>query len=141
MDKTTTTLVDALNAGKLPTTQQFDRFVEWVESDVGLFAAAATEETEEEKEKSNLTLIAKDMKEVLDAYRSVLNDKNCGFFASSFLFFATNTAKQPITFSKTPYGTSVSVSPPPPPKKEEPPPPPLPLLPSPKTSKNPALRS
>ena len=100
MDQTTA-LLGALNAGKLPTTQQFDAFVDWVsEKDVGLFAAEAAapagpatagieeirrEEPgleEEEEGKSNLNLIAKDVRELLDSYRSVLNDKNCAF--SSF---------------------------------------------------------
>jgi len=89
MDKTTT-LLGALNAGKLPTTQQFDAFVEWVEKDVGLFAAetvndaaAGVEELRREEEpgpkgegKSNLSLIAKDVRDLLGAYRGFLNDKN-----------------------------------------------------------------
>ena len=122
MDKTTT-LLGALNAGKLPTTQQFDAFVEWVEKDVGLFAAEAVsdaaaaagggvEEVRREGEelaegKSNLSLIGEDVRGLLGAYRAFLNDKN-GLLCISSTLSRTNHPAQPITSFRKRYGIFVS---------------------------------
>ena len=82
MDKASSVLA-AFEAEKLPTTQQFNSFIQWL-CDVGITQLEPTADT---ALSSQGRVIANDLRQVLDAYKQLANNKN-GMFALSF----TNTA-------------------------------------------------
>ena len=101
MDKSTS-IIAALNAGKLPSTQQFDRFIEYLQQ-IGIIrlqerAKDATEgardylmaeqEPEAVQEAAQALsgqgqVLADDLRRVLNAYKNLIDNKN-GMFCVSF---------------------------------------------------------
>ena len=75
MDKASS-VVAAINAGKLPSTQQFNHFVNYL-NEVGIT------QVEPDKDSAPLTaqgrLLADDLKQVLDAYKQFVNNNNGPF--------------------------------------------------------------
>ena len=71
MDKTSS-VIAAFEAEKLPTTQQFNSFIQWL-SDVGITQIEPTSDT---ALSSQGRLIADDLRQVLDAYKQLANNKN-----------------------------------------------------------------
>lgn len=71
MDKTSS-VIAAFEAEKLPTTQQFNSFLQWL-SDVGITQIEPTSDT---ALSSQGRLIADDLRQVLDAYKQLANNKN-----------------------------------------------------------------
>lgn len=69
-------IVAALDAGKLPSTQQFDRFLDWL-SDVGI---TNIEPAAQGELSSQGRLLANDLRRILDAYKQFLNNKNRTFY-------------------------------------------------------------
>ena len=77
MDKASS-VIAAFEAKKLPTTQQFNSFIQWL-SDVGITQIEPTADT---ALSSQGRLIADDLRRVLDAYKQLANNKNgiCSFY-------------------------------------------------------------
>ncbi len=71
MNKTSSILA-ALDAGKLPSTQQFNRFFDWL-IDVGI---ANIEPSAQGDLSSQGRVLANDFRRILDAYKAFLNNKN-----------------------------------------------------------------
>ncbi|KAJ3577024.1 hypothetical protein NP233_g34 [Leucocoprinus birnbaumii] len=71
MDKTSS-IVAAFDAGKLPSTQQFDLFFDWL-SDVGI---TRVEPSAQGELSSQGRLLANDLRRILDAYKEFLGNKN-----------------------------------------------------------------
>ncbi|KAF9448146.1 hypothetical protein P691DRAFT_670047 [Macrolepiota fuliginosa MF-IS2] len=71
MDKSSSILA-ALDAGKLPSTQQFDRFFTWL-SDVGI---ANIEPSAQGELSGQGRILANDFRRMLDAYKQFLDNKN-----------------------------------------------------------------
>ena len=71
MDKASS-VIAAFEAEKLPTTQQFNSFIQWL-SDVGITQIEPTSDT---ALSSQGRLIADDLRQVLDAYKQLANNKN-----------------------------------------------------------------
>jgi hypothetical protein len=71
MDKASS-IIAAFEAGKLPSTQQFNNFIEWL-SDVGITQIEPTSDT---ALSSQGRVVANDLKLILDAYQQLGNDKN-----------------------------------------------------------------
>ncbi|KAF5348242.1 hypothetical protein D9756_010501 [Leucocoprinus leucothites] len=65
-------VVAALDAGKLPSTQQFDQFLNWL-SDVGI---THVEPSTQGELSSQGRLLANDVRRILDAYKQFMNSKN-----------------------------------------------------------------
>ena len=78
MDKASS-VIAAFEAEKLPTTQQFNSFIQWL-SDVGINQIEPTADT---ALSSQGRLIANDLRQVLDAYKQLANNKN-GMFSLSY---------------------------------------------------------
>jgi hypothetical protein len=68
----TSSVVAALDAGKLPSTQQFDHFFTWL-SDVGI---TNVEPSVQGELSSQGRLLANDVRRILDAYKQFLENKN-----------------------------------------------------------------
>ncbi|KAF8799376.1 hypothetical protein BYT27DRAFT_7227880 [Phlegmacium glaucopus] len=68
MDKTSS-VIAAFEAGKLPSTQQFNSFIEWL-SDVGITQVEPTALSSQGR------VIADDLRQILDAYKKLANNKN-----------------------------------------------------------------
>ena len=71
MDKTSS-VIAAFEAGKLPSTQQFNSFSQWL-SDVGITQIEPTADT---ALSSQGRVIANDLREIIDAYKQLANEKN-----------------------------------------------------------------
>jgi Family of unknown function (DUF5923) len=71
MDKASS-IIAAFKAGKLPSTQQFNNFIEWL-SDVGITQIEPTSET---ALSSQGRVVANDLRLILDAYQQLGNNKN-----------------------------------------------------------------
>lgn len=71
MDKASS-IIAAFEAGKLPSTQQFNIFIEWL-SDVGITQIEPTSDT---ALSSQGRVVANDLRLILDAYKELGNDKN-----------------------------------------------------------------
>jgi hypothetical protein len=71
MDKSSSVLA-ALDAGKLPTTQQVNQFIDWLK-DVGI---ARLEPSQELELSTQGQILADDLRGVLDAYKQLGRDKN-----------------------------------------------------------------
>ena len=71
MDKASS-VIAAFEAEKLPSTQQFNSFIQWL-SDVGITQIEPTANT---ALSSQGRLIADDLRQVLDAYKRLANNKN-----------------------------------------------------------------
>jgi hypothetical protein len=80
MDKATSVFA-AFEAGKLPSTQQFNQFIEWL-NDIGIAQLELTSNTELSAQGC---VLANDLRHVLEAYKTLRSNKNCPFF----LFFFT----------------------------------------------------
>lgn len=74
MNKTSSVLA-ALDAGKLPSTQQFNLFFDWL-IDVGI---TNIEPSSQGDLSSQGRVLANDLRRILDAYKTFLNDKNRAF--------------------------------------------------------------
>lgn len=74
MERTTTVLA-AFEAGKLPTTQQANNFIDWL-SHVGITQLEPGANTELS---SQGRILADDVRNVLDAYKQLGTNKNCVF--------------------------------------------------------------
>jgi len=72
MDKATSVLA-AFEAGKLPSTQQFNQFIDWL-NDVGI---AQLEPTANTDLSAQGRVLANDLRHVLDAYKTLGSNKNC----------------------------------------------------------------
>jgi len=68
----TSSVIAALDAGKLPSTQQFNRFFDWL-IDVGI---TNIEPSAQGDLSSQGRVLANDLRRILDAYKAFLNDKN-----------------------------------------------------------------
>jgi len=82
MDKSTS-VIAALEAGKLPSTQQLSAFIDWL-NDVGI---AKVEPTANSELSSQGRVLANDLRAVLDAQKALATNKNgesadlyCGLF-------------------------------------------------------------
>lgn len=71
MDKASS-VTAAFSAGKLPTTQQFKAFIDWL-NDVGITQIEPSSNTELT---SRGRVLASGVRETLDAYKSFFNNKN-----------------------------------------------------------------
>ena len=71
MDKASS-VIAAFEAEKLPSTQQFNSFIQWL-SDVGITQIEPTANT---ALSSQGRLIADDLRQILDAYKRLANNKN-----------------------------------------------------------------
>jgi hypothetical protein len=71
MDKASS-IIAAFEAEKLPSTQQFNSFIQWL-SDVGITQIEPTADT---ALSSQGRLIANDLRQVLNAYKQLANNKN-----------------------------------------------------------------
>jgi Family of unknown function (DUF5923) len=71
MDKASSAIA-AFEAEKLPTTQQFNSIIQWL-SDVGITQIEPTADT---ALSAQGRLIADDLRQVLDAYKQLANNKN-----------------------------------------------------------------
>lgn len=71
MDKASS-VIAAFEAEKLPSTQQFNSFIQWL-SDVGITQIEPTADT---ALSSQGRLVANDLRQVLDAYKQLANNKN-----------------------------------------------------------------
>jgi len=78
MEKVTSVLA-AFEAGKLPSTQQFNQFIDWL-NEVGI---AKLEPTSSTDLSAQGRVLANDLRHVLEAYKTLGSNKNCPFF---FLF-------------------------------------------------------
>jgi len=78
MDKATSVLA-ALDAGKLPSTQQLAQFIDWLDK-VGITSVTPENLT------SRGQVLAGRVREILDAYKQLLADKNSLFFVFCFCF-------------------------------------------------------
>ena len=74
MDKATS-VIAAFEAGKLPSTQQFNQFVDWL-NDVGIAKLEPTSNTELSAQGR---VLANDLRHVLEAYKTLGSNKNCAF--------------------------------------------------------------
>jgi hypothetical protein len=81
MDKASS-VIAAFEAEKLPSTQQFNSFIQWL-SDVGITQIEPTANT---ALSSQGRLIANDLRQVLDAYKKLANNKN-----GIYLFYSIGT--------------------------------------------------
>jgi hypothetical protein len=75
MDKSSSVFA-AFEAGKLPSTQQFNSFIQWL-SDVGITKAEPTADT---ALSAQGRVIANDLRQILDAYKQLANNKNGVYF-------------------------------------------------------------
>lgn len=86
MDKASS-VVAAINAGKLPTTQQFIRFVDYLD-EVGIT------QVKSDKDSAPLTaqgrLLADDLRQVFYAYKQFFNNKNGIFFLFAYYFYSSD---------------------------------------------------
>ena len=76
MDKTSSVLA-ALDAGKLPTTQQANQFIDWLK-DIGITRLEPSQSTELSTQGQ---ILADDLRGVLDAYKQLGRDKNCQYIS------------------------------------------------------------
>ena len=72
----TSSVVAAFEAGKLPSTQQFNSFVEWL-SDVGITQIEPSADT---GLSSQGRVVANDLRQILYAYKGLANNKNGMYF-------------------------------------------------------------
>jgi hypothetical protein len=103
MDKTTSVLA-AFEAGKLPSTQQFNKFIDWL-NDVGIAKLEPTSNTELS---SQGRVLANDLRHVLESYKTLGSDKNCPFSYSSLRYshiIPLILRMQPIMSCRKPSGT------------------------------------
>ena len=87
MDKTSSVLA-ALDAGKLPTTQQANQFIDWLK-DIGITRLEPSQSTELSTQGQ---ILADDLRGVLDAYKQLGRDKNCQYISlvSSHIYIYLN---------------------------------------------------
>lgn len=71
-------VIAAFEAGKLPSTQQVNNFIDWL-NDVGI---AQVEPSAQGELSTQGRVLAQDLRAVLDAYKQFGQDKNCTLFIS-----------------------------------------------------------
>lgn len=70
-------MLAALDAGKLPTTQQANQFIDWLK-DIGITRLEPSQSTELSTQGQ---ILADDLRGVLDAYKQLGRDKNCQYIS------------------------------------------------------------
>lgn len=103
MDKASSVFA-AFEAGKLPSTQQFNQFIDWL-NDVGIAQLEPTSNTELSAQGR---VLANDLRHVLEAYKTLGSNKNCPFlillyFICAFSDFYIHL--QRIISCRKPFGT------------------------------------
>lgn len=85
MDKASS-VTAAFTAGKLPSTEQFNAFIDWL-NDVGITQVEPASNTELS---GRGRVLANDVRQMLDAYKAFLNNKN-GKLTSDLMFCASGS--------------------------------------------------